>query len=299
MLKKIISLFCGTSRTRSFPLIKHTFFRDANIAALIYEQGFYITDFISASEVAELKASYTQYHEKKNKTAGAFFGEISKEIHYKNTSILASVLDQWFVNYKSIVSAFVVKTPGPTSAVPIHQDNAAIDEEKFSSINVWIPLQDINETNGAMFVVPKSHHIFFPFRCATIAPFSKNIETLLAPYFIPLYLKAGQAIIFDSRMFHFSLPNLSNDTRVVAICRICPNEAKVMAYYKESNKTNNKIEIWQCPDDYLIYSESHNDTIRPKNSQFIGHKYINSSPLIVDEFEQLRKKLHIEPKAKN
>jgi len=66
----------------------------------------------------------------------------SKNIHDAIHEILANSLDKWFHDYKDI-NPFVIKTPGKSSGVPIHQDVAAIDEDKYSTTNVWIPLQSI------------------------------------------------------------------------------------------------------------------------------------------------------------
>lgn len=294
MLKKALSCFRNSFNDRAYKIVKPSFFKSEKIADIIYRNGYYITDFLSKREIEKLKKSYSAFHLNRKGGEGAFFGEISKEIHNANAEILSHIYDEWFVNYKSIVNAFVVKTPGAASVVPIHQDSASVDEEKYSSINLWIPLEDISAHNGVMYVIPKSHHIFLPYRCATIDPISKNIEHVLLPYFIPLFLKAGQALIFDSRLFHYSSPNLTNETRVVAISKICSQEAKVIAYFRDNNANHNKVEVWQCPDDYLIYSESHNDTIRPRFSKQLGYKNPNVRPLTESEFEKRRKTLKIE-----
>ncbi len=268
-----------------------TVIRNAEITSQLNENGYCIVDFLSATQLQSLRDVNEKFCKTKDAENGAFLGVISKNIHDALHDILTASLNKWFHDFKEI-NAFVIKTPGKSSFVPIHQDVTAIDEEKYSTTNVWIPLQSIDEKNGVMYIVPRSHHIFFPYRCATIDPLTKNIEHVLQPYFIPIYLKAGQALFFDTRMFHYSLPNLSDQNRVVTVCRVFPKEADMVAYFKEPG-SDSKIEMWRCPDDFLIYKHTQNENERPLNATLLGYKVANTEPLTLEEFEERRKVLGI------
>ncbi len=269
-------------------VIPYTFFKDERIAAGVYEDGYYISDFASADQCRQIVEIYERLHVHRGEDSGAFFGEISKSIHEALMPILSESLDRYFADYRSMVNAFVIKTPGQSGRVPIHQDSASVDETLFSNINVWLTLQDTTEDNGALYVVPRSHHIFTPYRAATITPYISSIENSLQAYFTPLYLKAGQALIFDSRMFHYSPPNLSGKKRIISICKICSDKADVIAYYRDPNVPGAPIEMWHCPPDHLHYGENHNDTIRPQKSSLVRYIHNDVTPMSHKEFEKRR-----------
>jgi len=288
-------------RKEVYQPIKHTFFRNPEIADQLHEEGYYVADFLKERERALLNEVYEKHHRLEDQKGGVFFGIFSKDVAYRKqvhnsiNQILQETFNQWFKDYKSAVNTFVIKVPGKASQVPIHQDGAAIDESVYSSINIWIPLQEINETNGALHVIPRSHYIFLPYRCATVEPIQKNIDNDLYRYFKPIYLKPGQVLFFDSRMFHYSPPNLSEQNRVIVVCRICPVEAKIVAYYKEPGNPLSNVEMWRCPDDYLIYSDGYNDNLRPEGCELITCKKTGTVSLTAEEFEKRRSELGINP----
>lgn len=304
MFKEIVRFLLSKSREEAYKPMPHTFFRVPEIAKQLHEQGYYIADFINEKECKQLLEVY-QRHEKKEvyevqfdqqnpEKNGAYMGVISKNVHDSINQILKPTFDKWFVDYYSAVNAFAVKTSGNAGKVPIHQDVSDLDELRYSTISIWLPLQDMSSENGTLQVVPRSHFIFLPYRASTINPYTKNIESEIMPYFTPLYLKAGQALLFDSRLFHFSPPNLSGKNRVITLCRICPTGAPIINYYSDPQATDGCIEMWQCPDDYLIYTENHDGNQRPINGQLIKRIKANLAPLSADDFEQKRKMLGIE-----
>jgi ectoine hydroxylase-related dioxygenase (phytanoyl-CoA dioxygenase family) len=297
MFQRLFRLFKPTQM--GYTPVRHSFFRDEAIADRLHKEGYCVVDFIDEQQQELLKEVYAENHRLEAKDGGAFFGIFSKDTVYRHrvneaiNKILHETFEQWFVRYKSAVNTFVIKVPGQSSFIPIHQDGAAIDELKHSSINIWIPLQDITLLNGALQVIPRSHHIFLPYRCASVAPLQMNIEQELYPYFQPIYLKLGQALFFDSRMFHYSAPNLSPDDRVAVVCRICPQEAPIVAYYKDNSGEKGKVEMWECPSDYLITSDGYNDNVRPEGCKLVKSFRDDCPPLTAVTFELKRNALGI------
>lgn len=291
-LLKIKSIL-GLQQTKTLNPQPQTVLQNNKISKLIDDQGYYVGDFLDIEKCKELMSVFDHFYNDKNPENGAFMGVISEKVHLCINNIVIEKLNEWFCDFNTI-NAFVVKIPGNKSFVPLHQDVAAVDELKFSAINVWIPLQDITKDNGVMYIVPHSHRIFSPYRGANIDALTKNIEKELQPYFIPLYIKRGQALIFDSRMFHFSPPNLSQSNRVVTVCRIFPKAAKMISFFKDCNHKDNVIEMWQCEDDYLLKKNGYDDSVRPPHAKLIGYKKADTTPLSVEEFEKRRKALGIE-----
>jgi hypothetical protein len=299
MFRQLSQYFLSPKKEREYVPVRHTFFRDSKIAQQLHETGYYVADFLGSKERVALLELYEKNHQLDNRQDGVFFGTFSKDTEYRKkvhnaiNEILAQSFNKWFINYKSTINNFVIKTPGRSTRVPIHQDGAALDEEKYSSINVWIPLQAAIPLNGALSVIPRSHNIFTPYRCNTIPSLVKNIEKELYSYFLPIYLELGQVLFFDSRLFHYSTPNLSETNRVAIVCRICPVESSVMSYYREKEKKDAPIEMWCCPDDFLISIVGYNDDVRPPGAKLMGYKYVDVEPLTMEDFDIKRKRYGI------
>ncbi|MFN8321303.1 MAG: phytanoyl-CoA dioxygenase family protein [Chitinophagales bacterium] len=290
-LKKII--FSRCQRLNNKP-VKPDFFQDRQLSEVLHREGYCVVDLIKDREVAQLKSLFSLYYVNKDKFEGSFFGIISKKVSEEIFKILAPSLNKMLINYKIAVSVFAVKTPGRTGKVRVHQDGVITDETKHTNITIWIPLQSIDDTNSPLYIIPRSHHLFDPLRTSSIEIFDENLESLMQPYFQPLYIQVGKALLFDSRLFHFSPPNLSGRNRVNVILRICSSKASIMANHKKNGNQNAPTEIWECPDDYWMYDENHLDHTRPEKCRLVKVKKSNPQ-FTVGQFQKLLRDLEISP----
>ena len=96
----------------------------------------------------------------------------------------------------AIGGAFLFKMPSENSELMMHQDWTIVDEGKYYALNVWVPLTDINEKNGALMVLPGSHfRSIQTLRAPTLPFFFSGNENILKEHLVPLYVKAGEAVI--------------------------------------------------------------------------------------------------------
>jgi ectoine hydroxylase-related dioxygenase (phytanoyl-CoA dioxygenase family) len=110
---------------------------------------------------------------------------------------------------------FVVKgTDSAGSAFSWHQDSGYVDNEHRPYVNFWIPLDDVTEENGTIYLLPYS-----------VAGTRNRIEHVLdestgdrVGYFgdekgVPMVAPAGSIAVFSSTVFHRSGPNLTDRMR--------------------------------------------------------------------------------------
>ena len=99
-----------------------------------------------------------------------------------------------------------------------HQDNAYYNKKSHSQcrMSVWIPLQDADETNGCLWVVPRSHG--HGTRPAEQQPdgvcklaFADGREEVDGA--VPYPIKAGSILLFHADLYHRSLGNQTDQTR--------------------------------------------------------------------------------------
>jgi hypothetical protein len=278
--------------------VEHFFIKSNSLKEEIYQNGFAVVDFLNPIELDKLEQLYANHHNLNVLDGGMFISTFSKDVQYRQNvykeinNILHEKFDAYFFNYRNTVNAFVVKVPGKNGNVIMHQDVACLDETVYSWLNLWIPLQDVDEHNGALWVVPKSHFIFSPYRNTTSPPISNEFRKELYAYAKPVRLIRGQAIFFDSRIFHFSSTNESSKNRVVAFSRIFPKDAKVKVYFEKSfsDKTA-EVEIWECNDDYLIHDEAFCNKDRPTKGRLTDTRQVLFPKISTATFLEIMDKL--------
>ncbi len=89
-----------------------------------------------------------------------------------------------------VVETSLPKAPGEDSRLIMHQDMTLVDESEYSGINIWCPMIDLNETNGAIEVVPKSHRFYKTYRGSSIPDIYDNVKDEVRGLMKPCYLKS-------------------------------------------------------------------------------------------------------------
>jgi len=111
-----------------------------------------------------------------------------------------------------LMGCFHIKPPG-TGHVGIHKDWTVTENVDELSLNVWCPLVDVDDSNGTLRMIEGSHglypHIAAPGTHAYWQDYIPSLEAASKP----LSLKAGEAVIYDSTVLHWSKPNMSGSTR--------------------------------------------------------------------------------------
>jgi hypothetical protein len=238
--------------------LKHSIIKDEILCDTIHENGYAIEGNIGAENVKKLYSLYKELHHFKVPQGGNFYSLYSDDIAYRKKvhdaigEVLYPVYDTLFTDYKSVINSFIIKVPGPQSEFTLHQDSTGLDEMNYSSLSIWIPLQDTNLENGTLCMVPKTHRFFHPYRGISFAPPFQHFETLLRTYLVPLELKAGDIVLFDNRTVHYSHLNKSNADRVVVMSGLYPIAAKIEMCYRDESTTDSPIEIYEMEEDFLL-----------------------------------------------
>lgn len=139
---------------------------------------------------------------------------------------------QIFVDCNIFAESFISKGCGK-DPLPFHQDWSFVEEDQgFATVTMWSPLVDVSPSNGTIEVVSKTH--LLPRRPRLVIghdyPYAA-FQSVLQQHAQPISAKAGEAVIWDSALFHGSSPNLTNDLRPVAAALVYPSEANTVLYY--------------------------------------------------------------------
>jgi Phytanoyl-CoA dioxygenase (PhyH) len=156
--------------------------------------------------------------------------------------------------YRLCFCNFLIKEPqqGDGGVVQIHQDPTFVDEERYDTVGLWVPLVDTDVMNGAISVLPGSHRWNNGPRGFGGCP-SPYLDLL--PSFVehaqPLPMKAGAALVFSQKLFHGSPANRGRTTRITAAVLLAPNEAPLRCYHANPALPG-KLEVFAVDD--LFYT---------------------------------------------
>ncbi len=278
MLHFIKNMLSPNSWTPKWISAEHDVIKDAKTKKELDTIGYSIPKRLDNSTLQKLRELYQQTHNFNLEHGGMFYSVYSEDLNYRKKvhdsigEIMQGIYNDLFQEYKIVINSFIVKVNGPDSEFGLHQDSTSLDELKYSPISVWIPLQDTTVQNGCLTVIPKSFGWFSPYRGISFPEPFQNIQEEVKHYLQPINLKAGDVLLFDNRLVHYSPPNNSDKERVVVMSGVFPKEAKFISCWKDIGQKNDDIEIFEQKEDYLLTFKNffHDCTCRPEAGEYKG-----------------------------
>lgn len=275
----------------SFPKMLKVF-RDQALQDAFEKDGFVVVPFYTETEVKELTELYYRMHPQDEK--GFFPSTFSKDKNYRVVAdaeirrVCQRGVDQYLENIKVICGSFIVKSPGPESAMCVHQDMTLVDESKYTGINIWVPLVDLTPQNGALQALRGSHRIYPSYRGSTIPGIYEEVSEEIKPYLETLYLKAGEGIIFDQSIIHYSEANLSDKVRIVTNTFFTNKDATFNIGYWNKD-FGSKIELFEEDDTFMTDFEQfgHNISDKPKIGRSLGLVDYNFPKISKEQLKKL------------
>lgn len=239
-------------------------FKDKKLQAELEQNGFVIIPFLGSDELKALNHFYQTVHHQQEPPH--FIENIHmttwcEDFEYKNSvsENLAKLCERpseaYFENHRRLNNVFIVKKSGTETTFKVHQDWNVVDETKYQSVNVWIPLHDVDEKSGALWVLKGSHRVNRNIRGAgylfpDYSAYTKELEKAA----VSVKLKAGEAIVFYHSVIHGSPPNMGNQSRKAACFSVIPKDAPLCIYFQPEEER--QLEIHQPSDDFMFrYTE--------------------------------------------
>ena len=164
--------------------------------------------------------------------------------------------------------AFFIKPNTDKSKLEPHQDSPVIDESVNYAMFAWIPLQDITEANGALYLLPKSHLWGNFYRSQHIPWAFGNICKELWKHMIPIYIKKGDVILFDPSIIHSSEINRSSTFRIVVCGALLPKNHQKVEYIAE----NKVIKKYFIDNEYWL-NGGMQSSLKNYTFEIINHDY--------------------------
>ena len=227
--------------------------RDPELQRQFEDSGFVVVDLIDSETVLSLRQRYDSMdHEQR--TQFDWVDGFNTSIYDKRPEYRAEVFDlmqehispalaSLLEDYQIMFANFIVKDPH-SDMVPPHVDWTFLDEEQFSSATVWCPLVDTTPANGTLGVVSGSHQRIDFLRPSNVPTYERCELAVADIEDRPVIsLRAGQAIVMDNRVVHFSPPNTTELDRVAVGCVVGPREAELHHYWVNEDSELMKYQI--------------------------------------------------------
>ncbi|MCZ2393081.1 MAG: phytanoyl-CoA dioxygenase family protein [Chitinophagales bacterium] len=228
--------------------------KEQNFDKQLLEKGYVIVPFLDEQTVSELKTFYYENHPQGHEGmyATAHVSDISFRIKMNDfiKEKFQKSIDQYFQNCNPLGGSYIAKAKGGNGALVPHQDWNIVDETVYRSFNIWVPLVDLNENNGALMIEPGSHLWDFNYRSANIPFAYPEKEESLWKNMLSLRMKAGESLIYDHRLIHASPENHTDEIRLACVYGIIPEGAQMYYYHKNEH---GDIEEYESNTDFFLY----------------------------------------------
>src|SRR5690606_6277030 len=164
--------------------------------------------------------------------------EYKKKISEEIKVVYKRAYEEYFQNYTPFGGTFLYKISSPDSFLNVHQDWTVVDESREVALNIWTPFCDITMNNGHLMVLPGSHYKHYPtLRAPTLPQFFQYDLSIVMEELVPVLVKAGEAVILNQSIIHYSPPNISGEIRKAITAGVKTKDAQMMFHYKDENET--------------------------------------------------------------
>ena len=274
---------------------------DEQKAADIQGRGYTLQPFLEPGDIEALRtlhretlpAGTSEYY------VTAFSSDIAGKRHIYDSirAIVEPKMAKLAPGYRILNASFVTKKAGSTRGrLALHQDYSLVDHEQNLGLNVWIPLCDVDTTNGCMRMVDYSrefHHISAtPPNPSPYDPLRPELE---ANYLTDVPMAGGTAVLFDTRILHATEENRTTADRVAVFLNLYPENAAPRLHFWNP-KEPNRLEVFEVDSEFMIalppnrYLEDAEKT----GATFLGYMDYTPRPWSLDE---LQAKLPKAPKS--
>lgn len=275
-----------------------SYFKDSALQQQFDREGFVIIDrVLDEKQISELTTLFKSIEPSELNRMYCNIYDRSVEENEKIDAILVNTFsekfDQIFHGCRMVNGVFLAKGNGPQTASIMHQDWNSVDETYFESLAMWTPLEDVDATNGCIYVIKGSHRIFKSVRSLTLPTLYLDFDAELEPYLTPVPMKAGQTLIYAHNLFHGSKPKYNGGVRAAIVIGVVPSDARTI-YYFRNGSVPDLVELFETNTDFYLNGISkYLNRQRPDDLPKIGELRGNKFSITREEFfETLRKSRH-------
>lgn len=272
---------------------------DPDLEAQVDSRGWVVVPLLEPEEVADLTAFYDGHAAGGDMNPpGAFnpdYAEFSvihsspsfrSAAYDKIVEVVSRKAEPLLDSYRPLVANFVNKLPGQ-GVVPMHQNWSVVDESRFRSVSVWVALVDCDEGNGTLEMLPGSHHEFRQPRGMWAYEAFSDIADDIRDDLEQVRVSAGQAIVLDDGLVHYSPTNASARNRLAIQLIMVPEEAGARFYQQVGAEGDRMlVDVWEV--DHRFFFDFWHGVGDARHGRVVDRIALPSSRLDGTAYESLR-----------
>ncbi len=215
-------------------------FKDEALQGAFLEPGFVKVPMLSPAELATIRDALAQmrpddaFAPKRGPTFHCSYLDDNEDYRRSVYRVLHAVFQphiaEVLADYRILNCNFYVKPP-QTGEFVLHQNWPMLPLDD-TSVTVWCPLLDTDVANGTLEVVVGSHKIVPHVEGPNVPGFFDRIrQQVIDDHLTPIPVKAGEAVIFDDSLVHWSARNTSAEPRVAIQIMCVPADTQPFFHF--------------------------------------------------------------------
>ncbi len=270
-------------------------FKDTNQQAFFEEKGYVAVDLLDDAQLTAIKKALDDMRPNdgftpKGRSSDYHCTFLDTNLEYKEAvyelihKYFQPLLDKYVHDFTILNGNFYVK-PAGSGTFEIHQNWHHNPRPQDTTLTIWCPLLDVTRENGTLEVVPGSHKIVPDVATVNVPYYFKNFEqALLDKYLEPIPLKAGQGLIFDDSLIHYSSQNETREPRTAIQIETHPVDMQPVYYHLDREDPGPDFEVFAVTRDFFLNGNIHNMTQRPEGLTSLGFQPNENALLSEEEF---------------
>ena len=229
---------------------------DKDLQDQLTKDGYVVVDLLDEDSLGSLRDLWDEAGEELqgfHSTIHCDSIDRKKYVDEQLRSVLSPRVEKLFDRHRCVVANYVAKAAGPGSEMPEHLDWTMVIEPDVISVGVWAPLSDTSEENGGLRLIRRSHRTLKALSGTPHFPDFGEIGSISDRFAeedrITLDLKAGQAVIYDHRVIHYSPPNNSKTDRIAVNVAVVPRETRTFHHHLHPD---GRVERFQVDDSFYV-----------------------------------------------
>ena len=208
--------------------------------------------------------------------------EYKRQVHNLVREVFDQYVEKFLAGYRIVNANFYVKPPHQ-GKFAIHQNWPILDDLTDTSVTIWCPLQDTCVENGTLHVVKGSHKVYPHIEGVTLPSYFKGFEQALHDRWLtPLDVLAGDAVIFDDGLIHWTAFNHSDAPRIALQILCVPVDKQPVFFYHDPKNNPDELELFQADVDFFIDNHISDLLVRKSDWESLGFVK-NTNRLITEE----------------
>jgi len=274
---------------------------DPDLQAELLEHGFVKVPLLDVGELAAFNEEWDQLRPDDNwapdgtglnrSTYHCTFLDTNQSYKRQAQDLVRAVfqpkIDQVVVDYRILTSNLYVKQPG-VGRFQIHQNWPTTEDLSITTLTVWCPMHDVDESNGTIRVVPGSHKIVSDVATPQRPSFFDAFEDeLIDRYLQPISMRGGEALVFDDSLLHWSTENYSDAPRRAVQIETVPAEEQAVLYHLDDYGPEPQWELYAVDDAFFVDHSIDQVIGRPSTVKRIGLAEFTNRGLTLEQFDDL------------